>query len=282
MKIVLSRKGFDSGSGRVPNPILPNGRLVPLPIPARRDPHTYDEIKINETPLGQLVEDLTSGRLRRSDRCHLDPDLDEQSLPRQPGWRPAFGQINAAQSHLARHGVGSRDLFLFFGWFRAVERVDGRWRYVRGAPDLHIIYGWLQVGDVVALNGSQELPARLMPFAYHPHLRGRDHPSNTLYIAADSTDLSCLKRQAGGIFRDASPSRILTDRTQSKRSIWRLPPWFHPDNGTRLSYHDQPIRWRQTSDGCVLSSVARGQEFVIQSPNSHHSEQWLESIFDRA
>ncbi len=33
MRIILSRKGFDSGSGGVPNPILPDGRLVPLPIP---------------------------------------------------------------------------------------------------------------------------------------------------------------------------------------------------------------------------------------------------------
>src|SRR5258708_5248016 len=89
LKIVLSRKGFDSASGGVPNPILPGGVLVPLPIPAIRDPHTYNEIAVNGVGLGTLVEELTRGKIERTRRCHLDPDLDAGSLPRAVGWRPA-------------------------------------------------------------------------------------------------------------------------------------------------------------------------------------------------
>ena len=33
MKIILSRKGFDSANGEQPNPILPDGTLLSLPIP---------------------------------------------------------------------------------------------------------------------------------------------------------------------------------------------------------------------------------------------------------
>ena len=127
MKIVLSRKGFDSSSGGVASPILPDGRLIPLPIPAKNDPHSYDQITINGIPLGPLVEQLTAGRIERTSRCHLDPDLETSSVPRPAGWRPAFGQIKAAQKHLEANNVGIGDLFLFYGWFRAVKEISGRW-----------------------------------------------------------------------------------------------------------------------------------------------------------
>ena len=35
MKIIISRKGFDSGSGGFPSPIMPDGTLLTTPIPER-------------------------------------------------------------------------------------------------------------------------------------------------------------------------------------------------------------------------------------------------------
>ncbi|MCY2987469.1 MAG: hypothetical protein NTY19_06350 [Planctomycetota bacterium] len=32
MRVILSRKCFDSANGKVPSPILPDGSLVPIPI----------------------------------------------------------------------------------------------------------------------------------------------------------------------------------------------------------------------------------------------------------
>lgn len=282
MKIVLSRKGFDSGSGGVPNPILPNGQLVPLPIPATRDPHIYDELTVGGMPLGPLVEDLTAGKIEKTRRCHLDPDLDPKSLPRLPGWRPAFGQIDTAQSHLARHGIGEGDLFLFFGWFRAVEQFGGRWRYVRNAPNLHVIYGWMHVGNVISLANRDALGERLAPFADHPHLHGRADPTNTLYLAADRLRLLQGDLRGAGIFRGAIGGRILTDIRQAKRSIWRLPTWFHPNHGTTLSYHENSSRWSLTRDECILSSAARGQEFVLKPQSLELAEIWLRSIFEES
>lgn len=274
---MLSRKGFDSASGGVPNPILPGGALIPLPIPATRDPHTYDEIAVNGMALGSLVEDLTGGKIERTRRCHLDPDLDAGSLPRAAGWRPAFGQINAAQSHLARHAIGIGDLFLFFGWFREAERAGGRWRFVRGAPNLHVIYGWMQVGEVIRLAESRDLNDRLAPFADHPHLHGRTDPSNTLYLAAER--LSQWNCRGGGIFRELSSVRTLTDVRQPKRSTWSLPAWFHPENGAALSYHETSDRWQIDGTACRLSSAARGQEFVLTTPNTEAADAWLRGIF---
>lgn len=280
MKIVISRKGFDSGSGGVPSPILPDGRLVPLPIPSAGDPHQYADVMVNGVQIDKLVEDLTGGRIKGSDRCHFDPDVDAASVRhRPPGWGPAFGQIGAAQSHLARHGVGVGDLFLFFGWFRPVEQVAGtRWQYVKDRPGIHVIYGWLQVNDVIQVNSKD---ARLRPFKSHPHLHNRDADSNTMYLSGRKASIGSIKADGAGMFPVLRAGRVLTDCTQSNRSVWRLPAWFHRDTGTTLSYHDQPHRW--CSDGssqyCTLQSVARGQEFVLNPGSASQAEQWLEELF---
>jgi hypothetical protein len=281
LKIILSRKGFDSSNGGVPNPILPDRRLVVLPIPAARDPHTYDEVTINGIALGPLVEDLTACKIARTRRCHLDPDLDAASLPRLAGWRPAFGQIDAAQAHLARNGVSAGDLFLFFGWFRAVEKIGGHWRYIRSAPHLHIIYGWMEIGKVIGLANSACQTEDLAPFADHPHLHGRDRPSNTLYLASSKLNLPYSRRDGGGIFRLISDRRILTDQRQFKRSVWRLPAWFHPGQGTVLSYHEQRARWALAGSECTLSSAGRGQEFILTTASRDAAESWLEGIFSK-
>ena len=45
MKVILSRKGMDSESGRVASPILPDGTLLSLPIPDRKSKKKYEDIK---------------------------------------------------------------------------------------------------------------------------------------------------------------------------------------------------------------------------------------------
>ena len=45
MKVILSRKGMDSESGRMASPILPDGTLLSLPIPDRKSNKTYEDIQ---------------------------------------------------------------------------------------------------------------------------------------------------------------------------------------------------------------------------------------------
>jgi Nucleotide modification associated domain 3 len=147
MRIVLSRKGFDSSSGGVPSPILPDGTLVPLPIPSsKRGSIGYSKLRVLDLTLARLLEDLTHCKNAAQRRAHVDPDLRGSALPnRPPGWRPILGQADQSQKHLEKSNVGCGDLFLFFRWFRKVELCDGCYRYVRGAPKLHVLFGWLQV-----------------------------------------------------------------------------------------------------------------------------------------
>src|SRR5207253_1762100 len=111
MKVILSRKGFDSANGGVPSPILPDGALCPLPIPSNEPPR-FKDVMWHGEPLSNIVSALTNSRIASLDGVHLDPDLQEQARPRASGWLPLFGQVDSAQTHLENCGVGVGDIFL--------------------------------------------------------------------------------------------------------------------------------------------------------------------------
>ncbi len=99
MKIILSRKGFDSSNGKIPSPIMPDGTLLSMPIP------TVDGIRFDELEYeGVSYQDILGQLNPKGDynRCHLDPDIRPgvRKTP-VPNWKPAFGQIDAAQGYLS-------------------------------------------------------------------------------------------------------------------------------------------------------------------------------------
>lgn len=268
MKVIFSRKGFDSGrnSGGVANPILPSGALCPLPIPERAEneyARSYDEVQAAGQSLGDLVEQLTRNRISRTEFAHLDPDLDGASVTRPDGWKPLFGQAGAAESHLQNQGVGPGDLFLFFGWFRQVEEVSGHYRYVFGSPDQHVIFGWLQVERRISAGERAHLPA----WAFgHPHTKATPYgKKDSIYLSTDELRVagSSLGLPGAGLFRQFDRNLCLTAGGKT-RSIWELPAWFHPDGrATSLTYHGDRSRWSKTDHATLLKSVAIGQEFVL-------------------
>lgn len=167
MKIILSRKGFDSSSGGIPSPIFPDGRMVSLPIPDKSSPVTYRDISYDDSSIGNLVSDLTGGRIPPCYRAHIDPDLMADSLPRLPNWRPIFGQTGQAQSHLRNNNVGHGDLFLFFGLFHRIKVLNGSHTWVSKSRPRHVIWGWLQVEEVLHLGNFK--PQEYVWANYHPH-----------------------------------------------------------------------------------------------------------------
>ncbi|MEX8500938.1 hypothetical protein [Leptothrix ochracea] len=281
MKIILSRKGFDAENGGIPSPILPDGTLVPLPIPSDSG-RPLAEIYSPAGSLSQLVNDLGARGLSSDQRVHLDPDLRAQSLvTRHPNWRPAFGQTHAAQGHLDRQHVDKGDLFLFFGWFRRVELHEQHWRYVADAPQLHCLFGWLQIGQILRLEDEGTSEDALCSWHDHPHvqLRGAMGSGNTLYVASEQRTGS--DQAGGGQFPCWTPQRQLTAPGES-RSVWRLPGWMDPTSplGLSMSYHRNPARWRKDGEHTTLQSVAKGQEFVMDvGSNSAEAHQWIDSLF---
>ena len=287
MKIVISRKGFDSSGGGSPSPVLPDGSPVSLPIPAppTRSPTRYDDVHWTGGTLGPLVQQLTRNRVSGSGACHLDPDLVAAALPRRAGWRPAFGQAGAAQSHLRGQGVGPGDLFLFFGWFRRVENDGGGgWRYVRGDPSVHRLFGWLQIGETIAVGRDPGAARRKRPWlAAHPHLDGASWPANnTVYVATRRLTIrgAEIGPEGAGVFRANRDDLTLTAPGAGHRSTWRLPGWLLPDIGPpRLSYHADLRRWRRDGAWVLLDTVPRGQEFVFDTARAPASIEWLRTLF---
>ncbi len=94
MKIILSRKGFDTTSGGCPSPILPDGTLLSLPIPDEED-IKYSDLQYNGFSYDRILTGLNPGAVYSG--CHLDPDIREgvRIVP-VDNWRPAFGQTGSA------------------------------------------------------------------------------------------------------------------------------------------------------------------------------------------
>src|SRR3712207_8073283 len=84
MRLILSRKGFDSALGGAASPIFPDGTMTSLPIPLDGAPTTYAQIvKGPEASLGPIVADLTRGAITGAMTAHLDPDLANPALDRK-------------------------------------------------------------------------------------------------------------------------------------------------------------------------------------------------------
>ncbi len=261
MRIILSRKGFDSANGGCPSPILPDGELLSLPIPAD-DPLSYAEIGFRGLSCAALLKQLNPKK--SYDTCHLDPDIrPDMRLSRPAGWRAAFGQTDAAQSHLKKHGIGKGDLFLFFGWFRRVcKKSDDRFSYVRDAPDLHVLFGYLQVETVLSRF------ADIAEFWWHPHAdpARSNNKRNALYLAADALTFD-PSMPGCGTFR-FSENRVLTKPDQPKRATWKEIPALMPENIVSRRKNSA------LNGGLYYSGI--WQEMILQE--NALSEEWAKSM----
>ena len=103
MKVILSRKGFDSSNGGCPSPIMPDGTLLSMPIPSD-DKDSYDDLSYCGTPYSRILQQLAPKKTFGC--CHVDPDIRDDCRAKSiEGWRPGFGQIGSAQGVLANAGV---------------------------------------------------------------------------------------------------------------------------------------------------------------------------------
>jgi hypothetical protein len=237
MKIVLSRKGFDSSAGGGPSPIV-DGRPVSLPIPANG---ALSRTSYGDLGLGALATAASRGKLGARDLCHHDPMF-------LPGGRAVLGQCGAAQTHLARQGVGVGDCFVFFGLFQAA-----------GGKPHHRIFAYLQIEDMLALPDAPSQQMEELAALGVPHAIGLHAANDTAYLGA------------GSAANSASDALRLTV-PEGPPSMWRVPPWLHE---TGLSYHHRADRWHENGR---LQSVARGQEFVADAGDRTDARDWLASV----
>jgi len=254
MKVIISRKGFDSGFGGCPSPILPDGTMLSMPIPIEKENNAllFTEIEYKNRTYSEYLKQLNPKK--NYEFCHLDPDI-RANVRKTPisNWQPAFGQCEAAQSHLKNCGVTVGDLFLFFGYYRKTEDDgSGNLKYIRTAPEIQALYGYLQIGDIIKDDDVKKYP-------WHPHCDScyfKPNGNNTLYLASEKllingedTDLPGY-----GVFR-YSDDVVLTKDGLS-RSRWKLLDWM---KDAKISRH-----FPKDIKEDYFQSVSIGQEFVIQ------------------
>ncbi len=212
-KVILSRKGFDSGYGGAPSPVF-DGKLVPLPIPEAGSGVFYKDLVFPGTDRS-LLQAMQSLGIVQFSECHFDPDIFPLAYgySRPPEWGPSFGQSGASAGLLRNRNVGPGDLFLFFGWFREAIASEGNFVWVREQKDFHAVWGYLRVSAVL----NQR--AQIARYGYHPHAAKQylADPSNTLFIGSE---------RDYGVFR-YSDHLVLSDRAEGNtKNCWRLPIAF--------------------------------------------------------
>ncbi|MBV7266102.1 hypothetical protein KCG45_07920 [Erythrobacter sp. WH131] len=238
MRIIFSRKGFDSSAGGGPSPIV-DGRPLSLPIPAgAASATTYGDLG-----LGELAAKSSRGRIHARDLCHHDP------MFRNDG-TCVFGQCGAAQTHLERQGVKPGDVFVFFGLFADEDT---------GEPH-HRIFGYLRTDEMISL--ANGVPHDLQEMR-HPHALAMHHRND------------CIWRGEGVEAARASDALRLTV-PGGPPSLWRRPDWLKRGGLSYHDRADRWLRGKHAQRR--LQSVARGQEFVADIGRRQAPRDWLDRI----
>ncbi len=206
MRIIFSRKGFDSAAGGGPSPIV-DGVPISLPIPSGGHSRTT----YGDLGLGEHAAAASRGKLGAADACHHDPMFTGDG-------RCLFGQCGAAQTHLANQGVGAGDVFVFFGLFRASD----------GDPH-HRIFGYQRIGEIVDLSACEDAQRAELAALGHPHALGMHAKNDVIYIGEGRTATR------------ASDALRLTV-AEGPPSLWNRPLWLKRGG---LSYHDRADRWHR-------------------------------------
>ena len=226
MKIILSRKGFDSSNGGCPSPILPDGTLLSMPIPSD-DKDCYVDLSYNGLSYSDILKQISPRK--QFNHCHVDPDIRCNRISRLQDWKAGFGQIGSAQGVLQNAKVEKGDIFLFFGWFRRVEYRNNRYQYVRkntgtfyDHADLHIIYGYMQIGDILTEKSE------LLKYPWHPHSSPSRIDNKTNAIYTPSENLSIVPELPGYGTLDYRQDRVLTMEDRG-RGTWKELSFLSPE-----------------------------------------------------
>lgn len=283
MKVILSRKGMDSQHGGIPSPIFQTKhgyqKFYSLPIPYQQSEVKYSDIFLYDNlSVWDFIKDVAPN-FNQVNTCHLDPDIRQSCMQERPrDWQRAFGQNMQAQTHLENHGIGTGDVFLFFGWFQFAEFKNGKFAYKKNKEHpngFHAIYGYLQVDKIFKPN-IEQVPEWLN---HHAHVINKGvgnfkNNNNTVYTSKDLFDYpKNTFNKNGAVCFTFNEDLVLTKNGQQNKSIWELPSFLHPDNGVTLSYNPRQ-NWSLNADQAILKSAGRGQEFIFTTDPKGEVENW--------
>lgn len=296
MKIILSRKGFDSSAGEAFSPILDDGRMISFPIPepnkkAEKDTYTkLGDINYGNINLGTLAKEIYPEEIHEylsNDNYHLDPDLYHSARPgRDKNWKGAFGQAQTSLGHLKNFKIGKDDLFLFFGNFKHYRDCNQQNAHSSDAQEFHAIFGYLKVGEVLEVDGKKDQSHLKEINKDHPHIlyrkyynsdsKTKNSYTNAIYIASEEFDE--LEKGIPGWGTFTYNEKLRLSAPGYNKRIWKLPACFKYDTKRLISYHQRAESFFELSkEEVLLKTVGRGQEFVIDNPSEEMMD-WAKGL----
>ena len=211
MKVIFSRKGFDSSYGGYPSIILPEemgGKMISFPIPesnpevktieAKNLTYILDnekrlsleeffkQLKIVDTinvpefsqngkkaPRRKGIKEQVINDIKYKTVFHYDPQVPK------PGYDyAAFGQSGAAASHLLSKKIGKGDVFLFFGTFlKTFLNDNNKIKYDSRMHEIQAIWGYMIVDDIFHIKPGKNDIFIKEGSNYHP-LKENEEPLN--------------------------------------------------------------------------------------------------------
>ncbi|MEP2735725.1 MAG: hypothetical protein ABJP34_05455 [Erythrobacter sp.] len=188
MRIIFSRKGFDSAAGGGASPIV-DERAVSLPIPS----NAFSNTRYGDLGLGEEAAIASRGKLGAGDFCHYDPMFTGAG-------ECLFGQCGAAQTHLERQGIGLGDVFLFFGLFADPESKERHHRF----------FGFMEVEEIIPLAGG---PPDWLVDIGHPHALGMHARNDVIY-------------RGRGVNNAPASDALRLTVSEGPASLWNRPKWL--------------------------------------------------------
>lgn len=232
MKVILSRKGFDSNTGGITNVILENGDLISFPIPeyiqdgVKED--SFDMLVYNNIEYSKILNNLG---YHHNQKCHIDPDINQKIRKETiDEWVAIFGQCDQAASYLVNTvKIEEGDIFLFFGNYHHVEVSNNKFQARKKTgefyidSDLQLIWGYLQVGKIVTQKEEQE------KYYWHPHSMRyyTEKSNNVMFVAREKLSFN-LKMPGFGLLKYRN-DRILTKKNSTKAN-WIKNPVYDIDS----------------------------------------------------
>ena len=276
MKVILSKKGYDDSDGCYPSIILPEGDMIPFPIPVSYKeewgPKSEDiklEVHGKEKSLSEIFSEL--GHKNCNLKHHLDPDINrniKNSIAAKSNVG-VFGQSWTAGSWLKKEKVEPGDIFIFYGTFNFVKNVQGKFHYEKCWYPFHAIWGYLQVDRVLNIEEETKLPKEFSFIKKHPHWINRSatnsyRKNNTVFIGKNF-----------GVLNFRWEDRL--SKLGCKKTFWEIPKVFEEIIINHGFYPPKFFKSYEVNDKSVIVRVAsRLQECVIKKGDI--LTDWIHSI----
>jgi len=283
MKVVLSRKGLDSTFSNKANMLIfdknnnkVSAELVMLPIPEKDSGVNYRLLNLckNVDRSIKICKALKQYKnISENVDCHADPNL--VNYFNQKEFLGSMGQVDQSQSHLESSEIKIGDIFIFFGLFNDCAEMNNE-IFVASKRQCHIMFGYMQVGDIVYTNKltseqRKDYEKKYPWIVLQPHWNNnyKDKINNCIYIARETCTFD--KTIKGYGMFDYNKNLELTKKGEGSPTHWKLPRKL---KRLDISYHT-----KENHKKGYFQAAMRGQEFVIEE--NKKAEKWAINLIKK-